>query len=384
MDPQAVETPRWGVSRKGFPVRRSVKIALAIFVAAVFITALLPQFGRHRRLRYDERVEQARSALAEGNIDIALINYQFAISQGVDDVTVHREYQNLVLMTGDHASLLEEYRRRLSEKPSDPSRIYLHARLLDGKAMEDRMREAIQIDPAFPWPHIALGERSLEAGRYEEARAHFAEALRLDAELPEAREGSARALYFLGRYAESEADWTRLRNDHPDRAAAADLGLGLLYKSAGRPSEAAVLLSGLLGRDPLNVAALEGLLQALHALNRGAEAQKAFDTFRLRAALPPKLVLPDLLTASVRETAGGSLVTKFAFDPILRARFEWRPKGAPDAAPRVWALLNLGEDPHREGLREVSGTGGDSFLREWDGIAPLDDVWLEIGKRLTH
>ena len=248
--------------------------------------------------------------------------------------------------------------------------------------MEDRMREAIQIDPSFPWPHVALGERALEAGRYEEARAHFAEALRLDAEIPEAREGSARAHYFLGRYAESEAVWNRLRKDHPDRAAVADLGLGLLYKSAGRPSEAAVLLNGLLGRDPLNVAALEGLLQSLHAINRGAEAQTAFDMFRLRAALAPKLQLPDLITASVRETAGGSLVTKFAFDPILRARFEWRPKGAPDAAPRVWALLNLGEEPHREGLREVSGAVVAGFLREWNGKPSLNEVWKAIEENL--
>jgi tetratricopeptide (TPR) repeat protein len=92
---------------------------------------------------------------------------------------------------------------------------------------------------------ISEGNKFYLAGSYEQAAASYAEATKLDPYLPEARLNMGNAFYFLGRYQESLASY-----------------------------------DALLEREPQNVNALKGKSQALLALNRTGESDRAVESIR--------------------------------------------------------------------------------------------------------
>jgi chemotaxis protein methyltransferase CheR len=96
---------------------------------------------------------------------------------------------------GQHAAALVWSQRWIAADKIDPSAHYMHAMILQemGEYEESRssLQRAIYLQPGFPLAHFALGNLARSGLRDEEARRHFANALRLlhacppDALLPE-------------------------------------------------------------------------------------------------------------------------------------------------------------------------------------------------------
>jgi tetratricopeptide (TPR) repeat protein len=89
------------------------------------------------------------------------------------------------------------------------------------------------------------GNRLYLAGSYEQAAASYAEAVKLNPDLSEARLNMGNAFYFLGRYQESLASY-----------------------------------DALLGQEPQNANALKGKSQTLLALNRTDESDRVKESIQ--------------------------------------------------------------------------------------------------------
>jgi tetratricopeptide (TPR) repeat protein len=105
---------------------------------------------------------------------------------------------------------------------------------------------AASVEPESNNPIFYLGWALMDAGRFDEAKAHFERALR------------------------------RVPNNLPDLKAQLDLHLGILEQRAGRPGEAERYFRDALAQDPTHAVALVRLGSVLLQQGRAAEAEAAW------------------------------------------------------------------------------------------------------------
>jgi tetratricopeptide (TPR) repeat protein len=167
--------------------------------------------------------------------DAAMAFVQKALAARPDDVDTHRIYQSLAIANGKRAELVLAYQKLRDQKPADPDRAYLLARLEPPSRASAVMGDLVQ---RFP-KHVA-SRRACAFDQYQTR--HFAEALaswkalfELDpGERSDHREMEVRALVALGRGTEALAEIeSAFSAAKTDRAELAELYARVAHAAGG-------------------------------------------------------------------------------------------------------------------------------------------------------
>jgi tetratricopeptide (TPR) repeat protein len=97
-------------------------------------------------------------------------------------------------------------------------------------------KSAFQIDPYRDDIRVKLGNLYFSQGKYEEARAEYAEAVRLNPSTAN-RYALGQAYIELGRFSDAETQYSEIQRLAP-QAAGGHLGMGLVYSRQGKHEEA--------------------------------------------------------------------------------------------------------------------------------------------------
>lgn len=135
--------------------------------------------------------------------------------------------------------------------------------------------EALRLTPEYPEARSNLAAALFNLGRNEEALDHCREALRLAPEFPDAHYNMASILSGMGEYEEAVAHYRRFLESRPEHAAAW-FGLGVALAGLGRPDEAIPPFEEGLRLDPDFTEGHNRLGAALLAAGRAREAMKHF------------------------------------------------------------------------------------------------------------
>jgi tetratricopeptide (TPR) repeat protein len=108
-------------------------------------------------------------------------------------------------------------------------------------------KSALQIDPYRDDIHIKLGNLYFSQGKFEEARAEYAEAVRLNPGTAN-RYALGQAYIELGRFSEAESQYSEIQRLAP-REAGGYLGMGQAYSRQGQHEEAIRQFKDAISRD---------------------------------------------------------------------------------------------------------------------------------------
>ncbi len=108
-------------------------------------------------------------------------------------------------------------------------------------------QSAFKIDPYRDDIHVKLGNLYFSKGRYEEARAEYAEAVRLNPSTVN-RYSLGQAHIELGRFSEAETQYREIQRLAPGEAGGY-LGMGLTYRRQGKHEEAIRQFKEAISRD---------------------------------------------------------------------------------------------------------------------------------------
>lgn len=152
---------------------------------------------------------------------------------------------------------------------------------------ENLFRDAIDADPQSADYHVSLGQLLLTAGFPEPAAEALAQALALNAKLPAALLGLARAQEALGNFIAAEAAARTLVEMAP--SAEAWTALGGALRLQGRLDEAIAAFDAALAIDPQSAAARHDRAIALDKSGRGEEAVAVFSALHAQGRRAPAL-----------------------------------------------------------------------------------------------
>jgi tetratricopeptide (TPR) repeat protein len=109
-------------------------------------------------------------------------------------------------------------------------------------------KSALQVDPYRDDIHVKLGNLYFSQQKYEDARAEYAEAVRLNP-TPANRYSLGQAYIELGRFSDAETQYNEIQRLAP-REAGGYLGMGLTYSRQGKHEEAIRQFQQAISRDP--------------------------------------------------------------------------------------------------------------------------------------
>lgn len=130
--------------------------------------------------------------------------------------------------------------------------------------------------PTNPRAHYNLGAALAKAGRADEERAHYVEALRLQPVYPEAYYNLGNLALRLGRTDEAIGHYAQALRQRPEYAKA-HYNLGTMLLRTGRLTEAATCFVDALRYNPADAAAHSNLGTIYYQLNRLDEAAASFE-----------------------------------------------------------------------------------------------------------
>lgn len=143
----------------------------------------------------------------------------------------------------DYATAVKEFKRSVGIGRSSPyaadAAQYLAMSYLQVDDAENAIKaykSAFQIDPYRDDIHVKLGNLYFSREKYEEARAEYAEAVRLNPGTVN-RYSLGQALIELGRFSEAESQYSEIQRLAP-REAGGYLGMGQAYSRQGKHAEA--------------------------------------------------------------------------------------------------------------------------------------------------
>ncbi len=154
----------------------------------------------------------------------------------------------------DYATAVKEFKRsvgigRGSSFAADAAQ-YLAMSYLQLEDTENAIKaykSAFTIDPYRDDIRVTLGNLYFSQGKYEEARAEYAEAVRLNPSTVN-RYSLGQAYIELGRFSEAETQYSEIERLAP-REAGGYLGMGLVYSRRGKHEEAIRQFKEAVGRD---------------------------------------------------------------------------------------------------------------------------------------
>lgn len=253
---------------------------------------------------------QAEQARLRSDDAEAVRLYQAILAESPEHVEAHRGYQNLLLSQGRERTVRDEYAKLLEQKRS-PQRLFLYGRLLFDPVAEEKLyREGLQLAPDEQHLQAGLIDSLRRQRRVPEAirecrraLAQRPEALELhwtyiqlmvlaqhrDALLDEYRKVAEQSTDWRGPYLLATACWYAgkrsdadrwIRKAHvlsPDSLEVRQALAGAEF-FRGNPGRARELLESVLQSDPLFIPAMEGLANALLALDEKDEAMRHLRT----------------------------------------------------------------------------------------------------------
>jgi Tfp pilus assembly protein PilF len=182
-------------------------------------------------------------------------------------------------MTGDYEGAVKEFKRsvgigRNSSFAADAAQYLAMAyiQLEDTDNAIKAYKTAYQIDPSRDDIHVKLGNLYFSQEKYEDARAEYAEAVRLN---PSAvnRFSLGQAYIELGRFEDAETQFNEIIRLAPNDPAGF-LGLGQTYNREGRHEEAVAQFQEAISRDPDLYGAYEQLGYAYADMGDMEKAQE--------------------------------------------------------------------------------------------------------------
>lgn len=210
--------------------------------------------------------QKAKAQEREGNTEGALQTYRDAIAQKPDDVTLHRDYQNLMRRAKRTADVLAEYKEKAERNPASPMWQYLYGRMMDGAALEEAMKKVLALDANYFWAHHALAFYYKNQDRYEDALKEFEWVLgRVPNPPAEVAVNAAICYERMGRARDAEELLKRAKEGEPGSPLPYFYS-GVLNLNARKYDAAARDLEACLQRAPSFSQAFSPLAQAYHGM----------------------------------------------------------------------------------------------------------------------
>jgi Flp pilus assembly protein TadD len=162
----------------------TTKVAFVIVPDATLVDVGLMQFNENKTKEAEESFRKAaaiepcasrpREMLAyvqqrRGAEEEALKTAKSWMGDCPDTVEPHRLYQQIEQNRGHRDAVIAEYRALAESHPTSAPYRYLYGRLLGLAEGMAQQREAVKLDPKFPWAHLAIGYQDLSAGAFDEA-----------------------------------------------------------------------------------------------------------------------------------------------------------------------------------------------------------------------
>lgn len=141
---------------------------------------------------------------------------------------------------------------------------------------EAHYRRALAISPHYAAAHSNLGALLRATGRVEEAISHYREALRLQPDHPTARYNLGNALLAEGRPLEAAEQFRQVVAEQPDSVEAHN-NLGVALATAGQLEAAARAFRAALALDPASADAHRNLANVLDEMGHKEEAMRHFE-----------------------------------------------------------------------------------------------------------
>jgi Flp pilus assembly protein TadD len=212
----------------------------------------------------------------EGRTDEAAAEYERALAADPDRVKSHNNLALALVELGrlEQAAAHYETSLRLQPKAEIYSDLgFIMARLGRSDAALADYRKALELDPGCASAHFNLAVASLQAGRLEEAEAHYRQALQ-GRNIAETHNGLGYVLAREGRTDEAVAEFRKAIAADPSFTAA-DNNLAEALVKQGKLEEAAQYYERSLAEKP-NAAVYDALGAVLRRLGRSDEAEKQF------------------------------------------------------------------------------------------------------------
>ncbi len=212
-------------------------------------------------------------------------------------VALEIAYQDAAVAAGRGERLALEYRASARGEDASPDALFLLARASDARTAQPLLERAVARDPEHVRARLLLGSLHCDAGRPQEAVAHFEAARALAPALPAAWLGTAWAAHAAGEAAEVESALRRACECANDTLPAADLAAFLVH--ARRYDAAAQVLAGAGGRGDALVLLATGHLERVLSRDTAElrarddrDRQAAADAPPADAGAPPPAPLP--------------------------------------------------------------------------------------------
>ncbi len=192
-----------------------------------------------------------------------------------DDLLVRERLAELLAEIGDHAGAVAQWGELIGRLPSVPSwRTGLAESLLAAGRIEEARfaySEALKLDSDSVAAHVGMGAAAFAAGQKREAERHFGNALAIDTNSPEANNNLGRLLDAEGKVEEAKAAFRKSIEARPSFAEAHNnLGVALLRER--KLEEAVAAFTEAVRVQPRLAGAQLNLAGALARMNRPQEA----------------------------------------------------------------------------------------------------------------
>jgi len=203
-----------------------------------------------KAVELDDTLAEAHTSLARAlasdlQLPAAMSEFNRAIELNPNYATAHQWFGECLQSQGRVEDALAELKRA---RELDPLSLIINSLLgfaLDtvGKSDEaiEQLRKTIEIDPTFPYVHDMLGNVLEHKGHIEEAVLEYEKSARLSAMDPGTLASLARGYFLVGRKAEAQRLWDKLKS-LSERQYVPAYSLALVQSAFGNKDEAIRLL----------------------------------------------------------------------------------------------------------------------------------------------
>jgi tetratricopeptide (TPR) repeat protein len=191
-------------------------------------------------------------------------------------ISIHCDYQDLMVAQGFAVDLVQEYKARRDAEPSNADWHYLYGRSTgDPSLAKEAFVRALGLAPEHKWARQGLGGVAAVTGKLDEALEHYQAAAAIDPSFATAHNKIAGIHYARGEFAEAKTAWQAAITASPTDYHAY-LNMGAVLSMEGDLEGAADLLVQSVARAPGNPLAYVNLGYVLFKLRRYDQALANF------------------------------------------------------------------------------------------------------------
>ncbi|MEK7449877.1 MAG: tetratricopeptide repeat protein [Planctomycetota bacterium] len=178
----------------------------------------------------DAHLQKIKKLIDEGKQEQGVTEYQKLLVKYPESIDIYRLYQNLMRELNRTEELKKECKAKLDKNQQKAIWHYFYGRLLEGEALEQEFKKAIELDEDFFWAYNGLGYYYKEQAKWSESIKFFEKTIGIKPDFVEARHGLALVYYEQNELTKAEQTWHKAFELAPDNLEI-KLGLGLCYKA---------------------------------------------------------------------------------------------------------------------------------------------------------